>query len=200
MGETPGCLAVQCGALHVDDDLNVLSTEACTDTGNALIEALLFQNLPAFLSALVVDRERIVELGMFDTRLEILEEWDMALKVSRFCGLRSVTQPLVMYRVHPGNRHRNVGIHIAPGHAVLEALFADPTLPTEVKNLQRRAYATFYRTLAGAYFLRGSYALFAAWAARSMVLDPSQAFYMAAMPGRRLRRARSRRSTASRQV
>jgi glycosyltransferase involved in cell wall biosynthesis len=196
MRSTAGCQAVQCGALHVDDDLNVISIEGCTDTGNAAVESLLFQNLPAFLSALVVERQRLLELGMFDTSLEILEEWDMALKVSRFCGMRSVKQPLVMYRWHPGNRHRNVEIHIAPGHKVLAGLFADPGLPAELKRLRRRAYATFYRTLAGAYFLRGSYGPFVGWAVRSVALDPRQLLYMAAMPARRLGRARSRRPPA----
>jgi glycosyltransferase involved in cell wall biosynthesis len=188
----PGCHAVQCGAFHVDDELNVTSVHPCRDTGNALVESLLFQNLPAFLSALVADRKRMLDLGMFDTSLEILEEWDMALKMSRFCGMRSVPDPLVKYRWHAGNRHRNVGIHVVPGHRVLERLFADPSLPSEVRRLRRRAYSTFYRTLAGGYYLRGSYIEFLYWGARALVLDPGQLIYMAGMPLRRWRRARSR--------
>jgi glycosyltransferase involved in cell wall biosynthesis len=194
LDERPGCQAVQCGALHVDDRLQLLSVHPCTDTGNALIESLLFQNLPAFLSALVVERERLLAVGLFDTSLEILEEWDMALKMSRFCGMRSVPEPLLKYRWHSGNRHRNVEIHIVPGHKVLERLFADPTLPPEVRRLKRRAYATFYRTLAGAYHQQGRYAPFLKWAARSLRAHPGEILYMAGLPARRWRRARSTRA------
>jgi glycosyltransferase involved in cell wall biosynthesis len=192
----PGCQAIQCGAFHVDDALNILSVHPCSDTGNAFVESLLFQNLPAFLSALVADRKRVLDLGMFDTSLEILEEWDMALKMSRFCGMRSVPEPLVKYRWHAGNRHRNVGIHIVPGHRVLERLFADPNLPHDVRRLKRRAYATFYRTLAGGYYLGGSYSASLSWGTRAVALDPTQLLYMAKMPVRRWRRARTRPKSA----
>lgn len=188
----PTIEAVQCGAYFVDDQLNLLSVQHCTDTGEALVETLLFQNLPAFLSALVVRRDRLIEVGMFDTELEILEEWDMALKMSRYCGMRSVKEPLVLYRVHPGNRHRNVDIHIQPGLLVLERLFAETSLELEIRRRRRQAYGTFYRTLAGGYFNNKQYSAFAKWAAKSLVQDPGQMIYMAGLPLRRLKRYWSR--------
>ncbi len=184
----PSSSAVQCGAFFVNDALEVQSVHPCIDTGRALVESLLFQNLPAFLSALVVDRQALERVGMFDTSLEILEEWDMALKMSRFCAMRSVCEPLVKYRVHAGNRHRNVDIHIAPGLQVLDRLYADRGLPPEVVRLRRRAYGTFYRTLAGGYFVQGAYGDVVRWTLRALAADPSQVLYMAAMPARRLRR------------
>jgi hypothetical protein len=75
---------------------------------------------------------------------------------------------------------------------VLERLFADPGLPNDVRRLKRRAYATFYRTLAGGYYLRGSYGEFLSWGARAVALDPAQLVYMAKMPLRRWQRSRSR--------
>src|SRR5262249_11794648 len=74
----PEVQAIQCGAYFVNDAMEVISVQPCTDTGRSFEETLLFRNLPAFLSALVVRRDRILEVGGFDTDLEILEEWDMA--------------------------------------------------------------------------------------------------------------------------
>jgi glycosyltransferase involved in cell wall biosynthesis len=180
--------AVQCGAYFVNDAMEVISVQPCTDTGRSFEETLLFRNLPAFLSALVVRRDRILEVGGFDTDLEILEEWDMAIKMSRYCAMRSVCDPLVLYRVHAGNRHWNVDIHIRPGLKVLEGLFVDPSLPPEIRRLRRRAYGTFYRTLAGGYFNQRNLTAFLRWSAAALATDPSQALYMAALPLRRLRR------------
>lgn len=184
----PRVEAVQCGAYFVNDALEVISVQPCTDTGHSFEETLLFQNLPAFLSALVARRDRVLELGGFDTDLEILEEWDMALKMSRFCGMRSIADPLVLYRVHAGNRHRNVDIHIRPGFKVLEGLFSDAALPEPIRRLRRRAYGTFYRTLAGGYFHQRNLRPFLRWSAAALLADPAQAFYMAAMPLRRRHR------------
>jgi glycosyltransferase involved in cell wall biosynthesis len=191
-----GVHAIQSGAYFVDDNLQVLSVQRCTDTGRSFEETLLFKNLPAYLSALMVRRDRLIEVGMFDTELEILEEWDMALKMSRFCGMRSVEEPLVLYRVHAGNRHRNVDIHIKPGLLVLQRLFADPGLPPTIKKLRSRSYGTFYRTLAGGYFNIGKYASFIRWAVTSLITDPAQVVYMAQLPLRRLRRWHSRKRPA----
>lgn len=188
----PGVDAVQCGALFVNDELELIDIRPCTDTGRSFVETLLFENLPAFLSALVVRRDRLIEVGMFDAGLEILEEWDMALKMARYCNMRSVEEPLVKYRVHAGNRHSNVAIHIKPGLLVLERLYADPTLPPEIKSLRAQAYGTFYRTLAGGYFNNKQYAEFARWTFKSLATDPSQIVYMSQLPLRRLQRRRSR--------
>ncbi|HLA78486.1 MAG TPA: glycosyltransferase family A protein [Vicinamibacteria bacterium] len=188
----PACQACQCGAYFVDDALSVLSVRPSRDTGRSLEEALLFENLPAFLSALIAKRSLLLEVGLFDVGLEILEEWDMAIKMARFGAMRSVPEALVLYRVHPGNRHRNVDIHIAPGFAVLEKVFGDPALPAAAKRLRRRAYATFFRTLAGGYFNNRNLLAFARWALRSVLSDPRQLAYMLALPLRRIERRASR--------
>ena len=184
--------AVQCGALFVNDAMQVLSVRQCTDTGNSFRESLLFENIPAFLSALIARRDKLIEVGMFDTKLEILEEWDMALKMSRFGKMRSIVEPLVLYRVHAGNRHSNVGIHIKPGQLILQRLFDDPTIPDDVLQNRRRIYGTFYRTLAGGYFNQKQYKQFVSWFIKSVTTDPHQIAYMLQLPLRILARRRSR--------
>lgn len=187
--------AVQCGAAFVDEHLRTLEVRPCSSEGDALWDALHFRNLPAFLSALILRQSCLNRIGGFATDLVILEEWDMAIRTARHCDLRSLAEPLVLYRVHPGNRSRNVDIHVAPGLLVLERLFADPALPVRVRRARREVYATFYRMLAGGYFRARRPAEFLRWALRALVTDPRQLGYMVALP----RRLLARRAQRSRQ-
>jgi hypothetical protein len=135
-------------------------------------------------------------MGMFDRGLVILEDWDLALRLARRRALRSIAEPLVLYRLHPGNRSLNAHIHIAPGETILARLFDDPALPADLRRHRRRAYGAFYRMLAGGYVRAGRPLSALPWAARAFVRDPRQAAYMAALPLRRLQRAWYRRRHA----
>lgn len=187
-----GVFAVQAGATFVNDDLKVLSVRPCHPSRDALLETLLFQNMPNNMSTLVIRRDKFDEMGYFDEGLTILEEWDMAIKVARHCNLVSIEEPLSLYRVHVGNRSRNIGIHVRPGLLVLERLFADPTLPAHIRRYRHKIYGTFYRMLAGGYFNAKRYGECARWAAKSLMTDGSQIGYMCQLPWRRWRRSRSR--------
>jgi glycosyltransferase involved in cell wall biosynthesis len=193
----PGVYAVQCGASHVNDAMEVLHVRRCFPPKDVLLETLLFQNLPAFLSALVVARDKLNEVGGFDTSLEILEEWDMAIKMARYCNMDALEEPLVLYRVHPGNRSRNLDIHIKPGHLVLNRLFADPDLPPRIRARKRLIYARFFTMLSGGAFQRRRWWECVKWGVKALVTHPACAAYMAALPVRRFRRWRSRRAAAA---
>lgn len=190
----PAVGAVQCGARFVDDALRTLEVRPCRADRDALWEVLHFRNLPAFPSALVLRRSCLDQVRLFDTSLAILEDWDMAIKTARHCGLASLPEPLVLYRVHRGNRSRDVDIHVSPGFRVLEGLFADPELPPRIRLARRRIYGTFYRMLSGGYFRARRPRPFLRWAVRALVTDPAQAAYMAALPLRAIGRRMSRQS------
>lgn len=192
----PDVHAVQSGAFFVDDELQVLSVRPCSPSRDALLETLLFQNLPNNMSTLVIARHKFDEMGFFDTQLEILEEWDMAIKVARHCNLVSIEEALSLYRVHAGNRSRNLGIHIQPGLLVLRRLFQDSALPPHIRARRRLIYAHFYTMLAGGAFKVGRWNECFAWAFRALGTHPASLLYMAALPARRLARRLSRRDAA----
>lgn len=184
--------AVQSGATFVNDALEVISVRHCFPSKNALLETLLFQNLPANMSNLVIARHKFDEMGYFDTQLEILEEWDMAIKVARHCNLVSLKESLLLYRVHPGNRSRNLGIHIKPGLLVLRRTFNDPTLPADIRAKKRLIYAHFYTMLSGGALKVGRWGECAKWGTKAILTHPASLGYMAALPLRRVRRWQSR--------
>jgi glycosyltransferase involved in cell wall biosynthesis len=184
----PEVHAVKTGVFVVDDDLQVLHVRRCTPSRDALWETLLFQNLPGIASTLMIRRSKLAEIGSFDTSLEILEDWEMAIRLSRFCNLRSIEEPLSLYRFHPGNRSLNLDIHVAPGLAVLERLFAEPGLPERVQAGRRLVYAHLYTMLAGGAFKVGRYRDCCCWAVKAVRSDPRSIRYMAELPVRRIGR------------
>jgi glycosyltransferase involved in cell wall biosynthesis len=184
--------AVQSGAFFVDPNLRVISERRCVPSVDALLETLRFQNMPNNMSTLVIERRMFDSMGLFDTSLEILEEWDMAIKVARHCNLVSIEEPLSLYRVHPGNRSRNLQIHIQPGLTVLDRLFADPTLPPHIRASEREIYARFFAMLSGGALKVHSWRECLVWATKALRTDPTTVGYMTALPLRRAARRMSR--------
>lgn len=184
--------AVQTGAYYVNDNLEVLSVRPCFESKDALLETLLFQNLPQAAASVIVRRSMLEKTGLFDTGLVILEDWEFMIRMARFCNLKSVEEPLVLYRNYVGNRSRNLSIHIEPGHIVLERLFQDPTLPAHIKQRRALIYSTFYRMLSGGAFNVGRYGESLKFGLKSLMTHPSSLIYIASLPLRRLKRASSR--------
>lgn len=188
--------AVQAGAFFVNNDLEVISVRPCVPSKDALLETLLFRNMPSNMSTLVIKRSKFDEIGYFDTELEILEEWDMAIKVARYCNLVSIEEPLSLYRVFEGNRSRNLEIHIKPGFLVLKRLFEDPALPENIKNKKRLIYAHFYTMLSGGCFKINDFRGSVKWGMKAVMSHPSSLWYILAMPFRKIKRFFSGRNSA----
>jgi glycosyltransferase involved in cell wall biosynthesis len=189
---TPGAMAVQSSVYFVDDRLRVLSVERCSRSRNGVLDVLRFRDTPAAPSTLLVDRQFLQEIGGFDQSLVILEDWDLMIRIARNGGLVNIEEPLAFYRVHPGNRSKEIEIHVKPGLTILRRLFADPLVPDEVLESQREVYARFYTMLAGGAFRGRSWGNWAKWSWRAVRTDPRVIGAMAAMPYRRLRRLTER--------
>ena len=181
--------AVQCSAYLVNNSLKVVDARLCSPAQDTLLDFLLFRNLPGFGSTLLARRSCIEALGGFGTDLVILEDWDMACRLARSGALRSLPDFLVLYRQHPGNRSRNVDIHIEPGFRSLGRLFSDPTLDPAIRAQEARIWARFYAMLAGGYIQNRQWQQGLHWAWRAMRTSPRVAAYMAGLPIRRMRRA-----------
>ena len=189
----PGVSAVQSGAYFVDDRLRPLEVRRCVQPDDSLLTFLRFQNLPNAASTWVIERDALERIGMFDTSLAILEDWDISIKAARHCNPISIEEPLSLYRVHPGNRSRDLEIHIEPGLRILARLFADPTLPRQVRDREREIYARLYTMFAGGALRAGQRRACARWGLRAVRADPRALAYLGSLPARRLRRRLSRR-------
>lgn len=188
IGRNPGIRAMQTGAARVDNHLNVLWVEECRPSRDPLWDTLCFRNLPGLMSTLLLERSLLDEVGGFDPSLVILQDWDLAIRLARKGQLHSLAGALSAYRFHAASQSANVEIHIEPGLRVLQRVFADPELPTAIRERRREAYARFYAMLSGGAVKVGRYPYAAYWAGRALASSPRVSGYLVSFPLRRLRR------------
>lgn len=185
----PGILAVQCSAYCVDSTLRkVLEERRCSPSRDTLMDFLLFSNLPAFSSAVVVRKAAFQAVGGFGADLVILSDWDMACRLARAGTLRSVPEVLVLYRHYPSNQSKDVGIHIESGERSMSRFFADPMLDPAIRAREPQVRARFYAMLGGGYFRNRDWKRAFAWTWKALRTSPRVTPYVTGLPLRFVRR------------
>ncbi|HEX3616119.1 MAG TPA: glycosyltransferase [Solirubrobacteraceae bacterium] len=188
MAQAPGCLASQGSAYLVDDDLRQLALRHCVPVENPLLTFLRFENLPNAGSSWIVERTLLEKIGGFDTTLPRIEDWEFSIRLARFAQPLCIDEPLALYRYHDGNRSHDIDAHVDAGLVILDRLFADPTLPAEIRSHRREVYARFYNMLCGGMFRTRNWPGCVYWGTRALVTDPRVVGYMMLTPIRRLKR------------
>jgi glycosyltransferase involved in cell wall biosynthesis len=184
--------ALQCGTTYVDEAGRVL--EVRRPPGRTTFwDVVRFHGVVALMSTLVIRRSCIDAAGAQETRFEGKDEWEWGMRLARRCGLGGLPEALVTHRVLAASMSRDVASHVRPGLAVLEHVFADPTLPPGLRRRRAAAYAAFYLMLAGGYWQAGDWGAFALWLQRAIAADPvSTASRLASWPARVVARSMSR--------
>lgn len=186
----PGLVGAQCSAYLVDERLRVFDVRVCRPERDTLRDFLMFRNLPAFSSTVVVRREVFGKVGGFGTDLVILSDWDMACRLARTGTVRSVPEPLVLYRHYPKNQSRDVDIHIESGILSLQRFFDRQSgLDPRVRSWEPEVWAHFYAMLGGGCVRNGDWGRGLRWTGRAIRTSPTVLPYVLAMPFRRLRKA-----------
>lgn len=191
LGADPGVGAAQCGALFVDDRLRPLEVRSCRPGRMDLWDVLCFRGLPAFSSSVLLRRSCADRVGEIDVSVKGKDEWDLAIRIVRSCGLSNVAEPFVLRRVHRASASRQAVYaerQIRPGLEILRRVFQDPSLPETIRTRRRRAYAAFYRMISGSYLQARSLRLALYWFARAVASDPRELAYAISLPLRRARR------------
>jgi len=193
--------AVQCSAYLVNGALEVLEERCCRPRHDTFLDILLFRNLPAFSSTLLVRKAVFEAVGGFPT--DVSEEaWETACRLARRGTLRSLPEPLALYRQHPDNRSHSrmdMAMFRDSGFRCLNRCFADPTLPASVRRSEARVWARFFAMLAGGHFRRRQWRQSLQWTLRALITSPMVIGYVAGFPLRALQRGwtvRRKRSLA----
>lgn len=121
-------------------------------------------------SGLIVPRAEFEAVGGFDTLLSTSADWDLFYRLAFRRRVGFVRAPLLKYRVHGSNMHRNVR---AMEHDMLigyEKAFSSDN--DEVRALRRRCYGNLHMVLAGSFFRAGQKTDFARHAFKSLWLTP----------------------------
>ncbi len=97
---------------------------------------------PLHVGSVLVRRDWQERAGFFDESLRSYEDWDMWLRLARLgCPMSYVSQPVSLYRFHTAQMTRDGRQMTTATFAVLDKLFADPTLPPDWQAMKDRAYS-----------------------------------------------------------
>ena len=109
---------------------------------------------PAFhTSTLLIQRSWLDQVGGFDERLKVGEEWELSLRLALAgCRMVCVPQPVAEVRLQSASLTRETYRHGKSVTAVLDKIFSVPEMPAELIQARELFYASlFIRHAVSAY-------------------------------------------------
>lgn len=102
------------------------------------------------ISSAVVRTELARDLGGFDSNFSQCADWDFFLRLSQHASFATLSDPMIMYRVHSGGMSRNVPLFERDAFAVLQKFFGGAPAP-HYEAMRRRVYANHWMIVSYAY-------------------------------------------------
>jgi GT2 family glycosyltransferase len=161
-------------AIHVDGQEGWIADE------------LLLWERPAIIGpggTIMVRRDVFDDVGGFDERMRVSEDWDFCYRVAREYKVGFVPEALVNYRSHGAAAHRNVREMERGMSLFYQKAFSVGQIS---KSIKFRSLGNFHRVIAGSYFQAGEFKKFVEHAALSIRYRPSAVGYFLGFPLRRL--------------
>ncbi|MBD2388332.1 glycosyltransferase family 2 protein [Cylindrospermum sp. FACHB-282] len=93
---------------------------------------------PIQTSTVIVRRDCLDNVGIFDQNLSSAEDWELWVRISFHYPFAVIKKPLVNYRLHQNNITKNWQITEQGLSLVIEKVFA--SLPSDIQNLKNRCY------------------------------------------------------------
>lgn len=167
---------VACGHLEVDRELRVLREVRPWQSHPQLNLTTWLLTCPLVVSTVLVRREWLERVGLFDEQMRYVEDWDLWLRLSYAgCRMEWLKRPLCCYRIHGSTMTRNVQLMKAGMLAMFDKFYAQPGLQPEVLALREAAYANVYLNAAARAYAAGEVKEGKECLARAVALDPSLA-------------------------
>jgi glycosyltransferase involved in cell wall biosynthesis len=142
---------VHCGIQYIDAQGDSLGVDVEGAEGHILIaHALLRKKTVRTGSSALVRRDCFDKVGLFDTGLTTAADWDMWRRLISSYAVAMVRRPLLKYRLHGAQMHRNVEVFERDVLRAVDSMFADPAAAA-IMPYRRQCYANLYSTLSGAY-------------------------------------------------
>ena len=84
-------------------------------------------------SSMLIGKDVFAKVGLFDTGLEVCEDWELKIRIAREFEVVSVPEPLIYYRLHAGGSHYQCEKMLECGYKVFDA-HIQPLETTESGN------------------------------------------------------------------
>ena len=142
-------------------------------------------------SGVMVPRRVVEEVGRFDARMRVSEDWDFCYRVATRYRIGFVAEALVHQARHASGLQNDIAKMEHGMLLALEKAFADPA----VRSLRRHTYGRLHCILSGCYFEQRQWGAFLRHFVKSVRWDWRNVGYFVAYPLRRWRRANSLTTT-----
>ena len=144
------------GHIEVDGNLHVLREVRPWNSRPRLTLTGWLDNCPFIVNAVLVRRDWLERAGLFDEKMCYVEDWDLWLRMSHLgCRMDWVNQLVCCYRIHGGNMVRDAQMMKDGMLTMLDKLYAQPNLPSEIICLRSRAYGNVYLNAAARAYASG---------------------------------------------
>ena len=141
---------VHCAIVEIDATGQSLRERLDGKAGQVLRDLVLFEE-PVILgggSGAIFDAALFHAVGGYDERLSTSADWDLFIRVAASASVGFVAEPLMAYRLHGSNMHRNVDALERDAALVVAKAFDQNH---DLADIRRRAYGNLHYTVGGAY-------------------------------------------------
>ncbi len=150
--------------------------------GRCFREILLGQVSIGAGSTWLVRRTVFEAVGGFGEALSPCEDTDFAWRAGTLSELESVSEPLVLYRLHGGNTHSNVSLTTPAWQRLYAGAFSHPVVRRQGLLFRARCRGRLYYMLSGDEARAGRRSRAAGFALRALLSWPPTAVRMARFP------------------
>ncbi len=151
-------LAMIYSGLHLIDQHSRFIGEMRPAPGDIALERTLLLEKP-FMTGIgstgLISRDVFREHGGFNPDLSTSADHELACRIACRYPVDAVHAPLVLYRQHLGQMHRDPRVVKHDMTIAFDTLFKDPALPDNIRTRRRRAEANLLVSLSGASLKRG---------------------------------------------
>jgi hypothetical protein len=133
---------VASGWTEIDLQHAPLRTHCPWKLGRGLTLMDWLRHCPFIVPAVLVRREWLAAVGLFDERQYYVEDWDLWLRLS-YAGCQMAWEPgiVCLRTIHGGNMIHNAAEMNAGRFRMFDKFFAQPDLPHEILEQRDRVYA-----------------------------------------------------------
>ncbi len=131
-----GADAVVCGITVTNENLE-RTDETGGTIGGDLRSLLRFECSGGGGSTLLATREVLRVVGGYHPQLSTSADWDLLAQIALVGQIAVVDEPLVLYRKHESNMHRNVFVMERDMNLAFQRVFDDPRLDKRLKAEER---------------------------------------------------------------
>lgn len=146
---------------HIVDSTGTLQRTVLPDPRfQGHIEKLLWLEHNEILGpTMIVRRDALFSVGLFDERLRGAENLDLRIKLARRGPVHYVNAPLYFYRKHDESLTAQVDLMVAQHWRMIQAHFAPGEPAAKIPGLRRQVIARHWRQRADLAFIRNEFGL-----------------------------------------